>query len=240
MPTQDTTRKFRSCRHCTTVARNFVNQRQGYRRVKDGAARSVNAAVSYSIGLRGPNAARILLIRNFDPRISRPLPLDQSEQCRRMRRVQPDASMRRRTAKPRQIVGAVNRKAVVEDRMRHGRVVIFPREVMPRHRLWVEYPARRAKAASAGRNRPAISRRTVDANSHALGRLVDLHHDIGGSRRRQCQSGYHGERPNLRLSEPPARQPSHDCAPIAPFCGGMMRFQPSVVKTGTVGGGGPS
>jgi hypothetical protein len=41
-----------------------------------------------------------------------------------MRRVQPDAAMRGRTTKPRQIIGAVNGKArMKENRVRHRRVV---------------------------------------------------------------------------------------------------------------------
>jgi hypothetical protein len=75
-------------------ARNFVNTRQGYRKVKTTARRTVRQ------------------VRYLNPRIARPVALDQSEQRRRMRRVQPDAAMRRRTAEPRQIIGAVNGEAI--------------------------------------------------------------------------------------------------------------------------------
>ena len=73
------------------------------------------------------------------------------------------------TAEPRQIVGAVNGEAVIkEDRVRHRRIVIFAREITPRHRLRMEHAARRAVAAAAGRDRPVVSRRAVDADGHAL------------------------------------------------------------------------
>jgi hypothetical protein len=45
-----------------------------------------------------------LIGEDFDPRIVRPLPPDQCKQRRRMGGVQPDATMRRRTAEPRQIL----------------------------------------------------------------------------------------------------------------------------------------
>ena len=76
-------------------ARRFDNHRQGYRTVK----------------VRRPS----VLIRDFDPRIPRSAVLDQREQRRRMRRVQPDAAMGGRTAELRDVVGAVNGEAVIEE-----------------------------------------------------------------------------------------------------------------------------
>src|SRR5260221_4877071 len=107
---------------------------------------------------------------DFDARIARSVALDQSEQCRRMRGMQPDAAVRGGSAEPREVVGAVNGEAVIEeDRVRHRRVVIFAGEIMPRHRLRMEYAARRAIAAAAGRDRPVVARRAVNADRHALG-----------------------------------------------------------------------
>jgi hypothetical protein len=45
----------------------------------------------------------LTLIRNLDPRIARPVVLDQGLQHHRMRRMQPRAGVRGRTAKPREM-----------------------------------------------------------------------------------------------------------------------------------------
>jgi hypothetical protein len=65
------------------AARNFVNDRQGYRTVK--------------------GCGRISLVRDPDPRMARLAARDRREQSRGMRRVQPDTVMRGRPAKPRQL-----------------------------------------------------------------------------------------------------------------------------------------
>src|SRR6267142_982204 len=119
-----------------------------------------------------PTHARLprRLVRDDDPCIAAAVTLDQRIQCRRMRRVQPDAAMRSRTAETAEVVGAVDRKTVIEEyRMRHRRIVIFPRKPAPRHHLRMKDAARGAVAAAPGRDRPAVARRAVDAHRHVLG-----------------------------------------------------------------------
>src|SRR5207248_9923656 len=94
--------------------------------------------------------------------------------------MQPDTAMGCRTAETAEVVGAVNGKTVIEeDRMRHRRIVVFPGIPAPRHHLRMKDAARCAVAASSGRDRPAVARRSVDADRHALGRLVDVDQDTG-------------------------------------------------------------
>src|ERR1700691_4306186 len=142
------------------------------------------------------------LVRNLDARSAWPVALDQREQRRRMRRVQPDAAMRSRTAEPGQIIGAVNGEAIIkEDRVRHRRIVVLPREPAPGHQLRMEYAARRAVAVTAGGNRPVVLHGAVNAHGHALGRLVDLDQHVGACWH-QRQARYRHARKYL-ASHPP-------------------------------------
>ena len=127
----------------------------------------------YPAAIRQPTSgapvAQVTPLVDLNPRIALAVTLHQREQRRRMRRVQPDAAMRGAAAEPLDIRGSVNGKSVMEeDRVRHRRIVVFAREITSMHRLRTEYAARRAIAAAAGRDRPAVPRRAVDADSHAL------------------------------------------------------------------------
>src|SRR5436305_11705049 len=73
-------------------------------------------------------AARAALI-DHDARVAAAVALDQRIQRRGMMWMQPHAAVRGGAAEPRQLIGAVNGKAVIEeDRMRHRRIVIFRSE----------------------------------------------------------------------------------------------------------------
>src|SRR3954452_23825724 len=95
--------------------------------------------------------------------LPRPLRSTKAYSVCRVRRVQPHATMRGRTAETAEVVGAVDGKAIIEeDRMRHRRVVISLRIPAPRHHLRMKDAARGAIAAASGRDRPVIAGRAVD------------------------------------------------------------------------------
>jgi len=102
--------------------------RQGYRTVKtarfDTLLWSVQALLFDAFSSREPvltrgSSPKTLLV-DFDARTRSAAALDQSIQRRRVRGMQPHATMRRRTAEAGNVVGAVDGEAVVEEnRMRH-------------------------------------------------------------------------------------------------------------------------
>jgi hypothetical protein len=59
--------------------------------------------------------ATLTPIRKLDPPNARPVVLGQGVHRRRMRRMQPDAAMRDRTAEPRDVIGAMIGEAVMEE-----------------------------------------------------------------------------------------------------------------------------
>ena len=97
-----------------------------------------------------------------------------------MVRIEPHAAVRGRSAEPRDFVSAVNGVAAMEEnRIRHRRIVIEPREPAPRHHLRVIGAGRRDVAVPGGRHPPVIARHAVDADLHGLAGAVDID-DNGG------------------------------------------------------------
>src|SRR5580700_3961672 len=107
-------------------------------------------------------------------------PLDQVEQDGGVVRIEPYATVRGRSAEPRDFVSAVNGVAAMEEnRIRHRRIVIEPRKPAPRHHLRVIGAGRRDVALPGGRDPPVIARHAVDADLHGLAGAVDVHDDGG-------------------------------------------------------------
>src|SRR5262245_4175827 len=96
--------------------------------------------------------------------------------------MQPDAAVRGGTAEAMDLVAAVDRIAAVEeDRVRHGRVVVFLREPRSFHALGSIGAAGGAVAGAAGGHHPAVARHAVDGDRHPLRALVDGDEDIGAA-----------------------------------------------------------
>jgi hypothetical protein len=73
-------------------------------------------------------ACRRPTLVDLGSRIARSVALDQCEQRRPVRRMQPDAAVRGRVAEPRELIGAVNGEAIIEeDRMASTRCNICAR-----------------------------------------------------------------------------------------------------------------
>ena len=112
------------------------------------------------LGLRGPRTAAHhdaagLRAGDDDRVLAIPARCTSANSVAAAARMQPHAAMRGGTAEARNVVGAVDRVALVEeDRMRHRRAVVAGREPAAREPLWPEAPGRRAVAAAAGRDRP--------------------------------------------------------------------------------------
>src|SRR5690242_21104269 len=102
------------------------------------------------------------------------------------------------------LVAAVDRIAAVEeDRVRHGRIVVFLREPRSFHSLRPIGAAGGAVAGAAGGNDPAVPRRAVDRHRHLLRTLIDGDEDAG-------MRG--GDRKSTRLNS------SHMSISYAVFC----------------------
>jgi hypothetical protein len=127
--------------------------------------------------------------------------------------------------------GAVNGEAIIEeDRVRHRRIVVLPREPAPRHGLRPKLAARRAVAAAAGRDRPIVSRSAVQTDRHALGRFVDLDHDVR-PRRSRHDDGNGNHQPAQPAAHMSSRTSYHDRVPLpAPSATAMMSFPPKPCK----------
>src|SRR5262245_21209380 len=117
------------------AARKCVNARHGYRSVKSG-----------------------LLSVDLDPSTTAAVALDQRVERRCVRGMQPHAAMRGWAAETAYVRRAVYCEAVIEeDRVRHRRIVVLPREPARRHHLRLEDAARRAVAAASGGDRPGVA-----------------------------------------------------------------------------------
>jgi len=92
-----------------------------------------------------------------------------------------DAAVRGGPAEPVDFVAPMDRvPAMEEDRIRHGRVVIFLRKPRPLQPLGMIGAVGRAVSGSARRHDKLVARRAVDRNRHALTALVDRDEDVGG------------------------------------------------------------
>jgi hypothetical protein len=95
-----------------------------------------------------------------------------------------DTAMAGRTAKATDGVRAVDRvPAAEEQRVRHGRHVVLARVPHARHPLHAIASGWGPVALARGGHRPRVSRRAVDADSHALGGVVNV-----GNHPRRCRS----------------------------------------------------
>ena len=150
------------------------------------APRDLDCLVCIRPGYREPD-----YLMNHNRGGAHALAFDEVEQDSRMVGIEPDATMRRRSAKPGNLVRAVDRVAAIKEyRVRHRRIVIHPGEPLPRQHLRMIAAGRRDVAAPCGRNSPLIARHAVDADRHGLIGAVDIDDDgsVGAIEPAKCEN----------------------------------------------------